>query len=355
MANRIPPASTIGIIGGGQLGRMLSLAASKMGYKTHIYSPDIDAPAKQVTALATTADYNDLESLKRFASQVDVITFEFENIPSESIRVLSAEKPTYPDYKILRTCQHRVLEKQFVNDCGIETAPFAQVRSLDELNNAVKVTGLPAILKTCEFGYDGKGQAKIITDSDIQAAWNLLSTNDAILEGMINFEREVSVIVARNIGGEIAVYPVVENIHVNHILDTTIAPAKVKPEVERVAREIALKIAEKFNLVGLLAIEMFVCSDGRVLVNEMAPRPHNSGHWSIEGCITSQFEQHIRAVCNLPLGSTDVLRSCTMKNLLGEDIEQWAAHLSNPNAKLHLYGKSEAKSGRKMGHVTFLG
>jgi 5-(carboxyamino)imidazole ribonucleotide synthase len=349
----IKPGGTIGILGGGQLGRMSAIAAARMGYHCHIYSTHEAEPAFEVAAYHTRAAYEDHEALQAFAQSVDVITLEFENVPADTVGFLANIRPVRPGWRLLHISQHRLREKQFVRSLGINTAPFAEVTSLETLLETLQTIGTPAILKSSESGYDGKGQVTITSAADAQAAWNSIGQRHAILEGMVSFEREISAIVARNRHGS-QCFPIAHNIHKNHILHQSIVPAGIPPYVEARAQEIAFAIANAVELEGLLTVEMFVTHDGEVLVNEIAPRPHNSGHWTLDACVTSQFEQHIRAVCNMPLGDVSILRPSRMTNLLGNDIDQWEKWLSNPTAKWHLYGKNEAKPGRKMGHVTEL-
>lgn len=352
----------IGILGGGQLGRMTALAAANLGISCHIFTPERDSPAAQVSAGTFVADYSDEAALTAFAASVDVITLEFENIPPATIWFLKRFKPVYPDDGVLEITQDRVAEKSFVNHLDFKTAPWVAINNSDELKRAVLKLGAPAILKTTRFGYDGKGQTKILSPDDCDAVWRELvpaasKQNDfapAILEGFVDFEKEVSVLVARNQQGQIATYPVAENIHCNHILAKTHIPARITPAVEAEARAIAMRIAEKINLVGLLCIELFVCRDGSLLVNEMAPRPHNSGHWTMDACMTSQFEQLVRIVAGFSLGSTDILFPCVMENLIGDDVLKASELLQVPHNRVHLYGKTEARAGRKMGHVTRL-
>ncbi len=351
MTDPLPPGSVIGILGGGQLGRMTALAAAALGYRCHIFAPETDSPASQVTDLTTVAAYDDEAALAEFASSVDVVTYEFENIPIETAHFLASRKPLRPSAQILAISQHRGAEKAFAVEHGVSVAPYRLVTSRAELDEAVTAIGLPAVLKTCRFGYDGKGQAMLREPEDLDAAWAALATDDAILEGFVAFEKEVSVIVARNEAGDTEAYPVVENRHVNHILDTTTAPASVSAETADAARRIAESLADAMNLVGLLAIEMFVMPDGKVLLNEIAPRPHNSGHWTQDGAETSQFEQFARAVAGLPLGSPAIVRPTVMQNLIGDAVNRWPEILAEPGAKLHLYGKAESRPGRKMGHV----
>jgi len=350
----IAPGSTIGIMGNGQLGRMAAFCAAELGYKVHVFGPGADSPTEQVCAKATIADYSDLDALRAFANDVDVVTFEFENVPHDSVKLLSELVPVRPGWKCLHLSQNRLREKTFCNDHGIGTAPFEAVRSLADLKAAVAKLGRPSVLKTTEMGYDGKGQVKITDDTDLADAWAQMKDAEAVLEGFISFEREISVIVARGVTGDTACFCPVENVHTNHVLDVTVAPAEIAQSLSKKAEDIAIKLVTAMEFVGLLAVEMFVTTDGDILVNEVAPRPHNSGHWTIDACVTSQFEQFIRAVCGLPLGDPSHHSNARMKNLLGDDIDGWQAILTEPTAKLHLYGKAEAKPGRKMGHVTWV-
>lgn len=334
---------------------MLCNAASQLGYRTHIYTPDADSPASHVATQTTVAGYEDIQALKAFAESVAVITYEFENIPHASLDLLSQTVQVHPSADILRLSQNRIREKKFLNGHGIATAPFARVTTLEELQQAYKRIGGKGVLKTTEFGYDGKGQLGINPRTDLAKAWETLATTEAVYEGYIDFDCEISVIVARRPDGETVTYPPVLNVHRNHILDMTIAPAPIEKNIRKSALKIARKIAEELDLQGLLAVEMFVRKDGTILVNELAPRPHNSGHWTLDACITSQFEQAIRAVCDQPLGSTRRIYNAVMKNLIGDEVYRWQEYLQEPNTKLHLYGKKEARPGRKMGHVTRLG
>lgn len=350
----IPPGSVIGIIGGGQLGRMMAVAASGLGYKVHIYTPEEDSPASHVAYKTTVAEYDNQKALLSFAKAVDVITFEFENIPHESLALLEKTRPVCPSAHVLETCRHRVREKNFISKLGIPTTQFHAVDSVESLQHAIKIIGLPAVLKTSEMGYDGKGQIIIREENDAQTAWEHLHTGDAILEAFVDFEKEISVIVARNAQGQMRCFDAVENIHLHHILDRTIAPANISAALAECASHIARCIAEALNVCGLLAVEMFVTRTGDVLVNELAPRPHNSGHWTLDACVTSQFEQAIRAVSGLPLGSTKRLCDAQMQNLIGEQVQEWLTYYNDENARLHLYGKKDIRPGRKMGHVTFI-
>jgi 5-(carboxyamino)imidazole ribonucleotide synthase len=352
---RLDPGSTIGILGDGQLGRMIAIAAARLGYRCHTFADQPDSPAAQVCAASTLADYRDRKALDAFAAAVDVVTLEFENVPEESVRYLAERVPVRPGPDVLATAQDRLLEKNFLNGIGIRTAPYAHVTDLASLEAAVARIGRPCVLKTAKFGYDGKGQSAIGPDTDLAGALRETNTDHAVLEGWVDFALEISVIVARGLDGGMAAYVPVENRHVNHILDTTIVPAGVSPGIAARASEIARRAAEALNVVGLLAVEMFVTWDGEVLVNEIAPRPHNSGHWTIDACAISQFQQLVRAICGLPLGTTERHSDAVMKNLIGDEVNQWLDLLAEPGARLHLYGKSEIRPGRKMGHVTRLG
>ncbi|MBF0374626.1 MAG: 5-(carboxyamino)imidazole ribonucleotide synthase [Alphaproteobacteria bacterium] len=350
----IRPGGTIGIIGGGQLGRMTALAAARLGYRCHVFTPEADSPAARVSAAATVAAYDDPDALARFARAVDVVTFEFENIPHESVRLLVGMVPVRPCWRVLAIAQDRLLEKEFFNALGIATAPWRRVDGPDSLARAVEDLGTPAILKTTRLGYDGKGQIKVEAGADVGGLWRKFGAPEAVLEGFVDFEREISVIVARGTDGAWAAWDPVENHHERHILATTTAPAPIPAALAAQAIEIAHAAAEALDVVGLLAVEMFVTRDGRLLVNEMAPRPHNSGHWTIDACLTDQFEQLVRAVCELPLGSPARHSDAVMENLIGDEVERWPEILNEPEARLHLYGKDEARPGRKMGHVTRL-
>jgi len=350
----IAPGSTIGILGGGQLGRMAAMAAARLGFKTHIYCPPGDNPATYVSNAATIAAYEDQAALARFAAAVDVVTFEFENVPSRTAETLARLKPTRPSPRVLHICQERLREKDFLASIKVPTTRYMEVARAESLERALREIGLPAILKSAQFGYDGKGQVRIDADTRLDEAWARMGAPVGILEAFVDFRLEISVIVARSLDGNVVAYEPVENQHRQHILDTTIVPARVTEAIAMRAEAIGRHIAEELGLIGLLAVEMFVTNGGEVLVNEMAPRPHNSGHWSIDGCVTSQFEQFVRAVCGLPLGSVERHSDAVMKNLLGEDALAWKEILAEPGAKLHLYGKAEPKPGRKMGHVTRL-
>ena len=351
---RLGPGSAIGILGDGQLGRMIALAAARLGYRSHTFADRPDSPAAQVCANSTVAGYDDRKALDAFAEAVDVVTLEFENIPEESVRYLAERVPVRPGPDVLATAQDRLLEKTFLNKAGIGTAPYQHVTDLTSLQAAVAAIGRPAVLKTAKFGYDGKGQIKIDDDTKLDEVFAALGTDHAVLEGWIDYALEISVIVARGLTGETASYVPVENRHVNHILDTTVIPAGISGGIAARAGEIARTAAESLDVIGLLAVEMFVTWDGEVLVNEIAPRPHNSGHWTIDGCAISQFQQLIRAICGLPLGSPERHSDAVMKNLIGDEVNAWLDILSEPSARLHLYGKEAIRPGRKMGHVTRL-
>ncbi len=358
MSRSYPPGSTIGVMGGGQLGRMFAMAARRMGYRVHIFTPEENSPAGQFADLTRIADYDNEAAVHRFAEGVDLVTFEFENIPVATAEWCARDVDVRPAGSILHIAQNRLREKNFLADSGIPVAPFRAVRSEHELAAALEQIGRPAILKTAAFGYDGKGQQTINAREDVEEIWRASSADELVLEGAIDFEKEISVIVARNADGEMATFPVCENLHRNHILDLTVVPARIEETVEREAAKLARAIAEKLQLVGLLAVEMFLQSDGKIIVNELAPRPHNSGHWTIEGCLTSQFEQQVRAVCGLSLGGTEILRPAAMANLLGELWQNggpnWPAALAVKGVHLHLYGKNEPRPRRKMGHLTAL-
>ena len=355
MIRPLPPNATIGLVGGGQLGRMSALAAARLGYRCHILTREKDSPASQVSMAATISDYHEPEGLRRFAAAVDVISFEFENVSAEGLDLLSSLKPVRPSVEILRISQDRVLEKSFLNRSGVATAPWMPVEDFDSLRMAKSRIGLPAILKTTRLGYDGKGQAMLRQTRDLHPAFAALSPKPLILEGFIDFAQEISVVAARGEDGAYAAFDTVENRHRNHVLDLTLAPARIPQSVDRQAQAIARRVADALDLVGLLAVEMFVDRDGRVLVNEIAPRPHNSGHWTIDACPASQFELHIRAIAGLPLPPATRHSDAVMKNLVGpEEAELWPAILATPGLIPHLYGKIEARPGRKMGHVTRL-
>lgn len=351
----IKPGKIIGIIGNGQLGRMSAIEAKKMGYQVYVYGPGTETPAGQVSDIEVDGHYDDINKLTLFAQGCDVLTFEFENIPAISLEAIRAVTPIHPDPSVLEISQNRLGEKTWFEANGFPTTPFEEVRSAEEVGSTVKKWNTRAVIKTLTLGYDGKGQTKVDPGSDFVAAWKSAGVQTAILEKWVDFDHEISVIVARNESGEVVTYPVFENIHRNHILDTTIFPARLEKPVKRQARELAKSMAEKMNLIGLLTIELFVTSDGRLLVNEIAPRPHNSGHVTFDVCPVSQFQQHIRAICNLPLGNTEPLTPGVMINILGDSWTDgepnWKHLLSMDFVNLHLYGKLDPKPGRKMGHV----
>jgi 5-(carboxyamino)imidazole ribonucleotide synthase len=354
----IMPGATVGVLGSGQLGRMFAIAARRMGYRVHTLSPDTDTPTGQIADREVVAAYDDLDAVRDFARGVDVVTFEFENVSAAAAEAAAEHAPVRPAGSVLHTTQHRLREKGFLANAGIPVTPFAPVRSPADLEAALDILGTPAVLKTAGWGYDGKGQVKIADPSEAAAAWRTIGEQEAILEAFVDFDREVSVVAARGLDGSFAHFGVIENRHHRHILDVSIAPAAVAPAVERQAVEIARGILEGLDVVGVLCVEMFLGRDGRLLVNELAPRPHNSGHLTFDANITSQFEQQLRAICGLPLGSPELLRPAAMANLLGDlwaDGEpDWAAACRYADVKLHLYGKAAARPGRKMGHLTAL-
>jgi 5-(carboxyamino)imidazole ribonucleotide synthase len=353
----ILPGSTIGVLGSGQLGRMFAIAARRMGYRVHTFSPDDDTPTGQVADWETQAAYDDLDAVRAFAEKVDVVTFEFENIPATTVEQAERFAPVRPSGSVLFTTQNRLREKNFLSGAGFPVVPYRAVNSQAELATALVALGTPAVLKTAGWGYDGKGQVKIRSRDEAAAAWNALAT-DAVLEAFVDFECEVSVIVARAADGDLADYGVIGNDHVNHILDTSLAPADLPAEVGREAVRIARAVVEAIDLVGVLCVEFFVTRHGKLLINELAPRPHNSGHLTFDAALTSQFEQQLRSVCGLALGSTEMLRPAAMANLLGDlwsaGTPNWSAACRHPEVKLHLYGKEQPRPGRKMGHLTAL-
>ncbi len=349
-----PPGATIGILGSGQLGRMMAIAAKHMGYRVHIFSPNHDSPAGQVADLEIQANFDDPTIVESFAKRVDVVTIETENIPVKTLEVASQFVPAYPGQKTLQVCQHRGLEKQFLLDCQIPTVRFRRIQSLAELQSACRELR-PGVLKTATGGYDGKGQALVRSATDIEPASQLLAHGEVILEEWIEFDYEFSIVGARNAHGQCLAYPPIRNEHENGILDVSVTPAGLPDEAATKATQMVYQIMETLETVGVLTVEFFF-RDGEVLVNEIAPRPHNSGHLTIEGHITNQFEQHIRAVCGLTSGSTRLLKPVAMANILGDlwsnGEPKWQLGLMLPNTKLHLYGKSTAEIGRKMGHLT---
>ena len=352
----IPPGSTIGILGGGQLGRMIAMAAAQLGYRTHIFAPEESGPAADVSPRWTRAAYEDAAALAAFAESVDVVTYEFENIDPSAVETLAHHGLVRPGAHALRIAQDRLAEKRFVCDLGGLTAPFAPVESLDDLENAIDAIGSRAILKTNRMGYDGKGQARLSEPGDAVGAWNAIGRQSAILEGFVTFTEEFSVILARGADGEVRFWDSSANVHVDGILSTSTIPAGpvIAAQVEQ-ARALARKVADALGYVGVLTCEFFASAEGPIF-NEMAPRVHNSGHWTIEGAVTSQFENHVRAICGLPLGDTGLAAArIDMRNLIGDQAAEWPAILADPANHLHLYGKHDARPGRKMGHVTRLG
>ncbi|WP_088103332.1 5-(carboxyamino)imidazole ribonucleotide synthase [Halalkalibacter urbisdiaboli] len=356
MSQFIVPGSTIGIIGGGQLGRMMALSARQMGYRIAVLEPTHDSPCAQVADVVIEAAYDDLEAAKALVEASDVITYEFENIDEATAQWIS-EKCEFPQgYDLLKVTQHRLYEKDKISSLGVEVAPYAAIYKEEDVAEAAEKIGFPAVLKTCRGGYDGKGQAVVKNEQELkQAVSQLLKQGELVLEGWVPFQCEISVIVTRSTQGETKTLPVAENIHRNNILHQSIVPARIKQETQDLARSIAMTLADGLELIGTLAVEMFV-KDGKIVVNELAPRPHNSGHYSIEACETSQFEQHIRAICGWPLGETTLHSPVVMENVLGEHVDPMlkAVPLMS-GVKLHLYGKKEAVEKRKMGHMTALG
>ncbi len=342
-------------MGGGQLGRMSALAAANLGISTHIYCPEDNCPASLVTPYFTCAEYDDENALQKFANSVDIITYEFENIPIETVQFLQKIKPVFPDEKLLQVSQDRCLEKDFLNSIGIPTAPWAPIEKPSDIDITFGKWGLPdAIIKTARFGYDGKGQLKISNSDDTQTIWNDLNTDKAILEGLINFDYEISVIIARDLKGQSVIYPPARNTHKNHILDRSIVPSNIPETIQTQAADMAHKLANAVNLVGILALELFVTKDGEILANEIAPRTHNSGHWTIDACSASQFDNHIRTVCGLPVANPNQHSAAEMINLIGDDVNDLNKYLNMNGANIHLYGKTDIKPDRKMGHVTII-
>jgi len=358
MNTPILPGATVGVLGSGQLGRMLALAARRMGYRIHTFSPERATPTGQVADREITAAYDDLDAVRAFAADVDVVTLEFENIPAATVEAVAASVPVRPGGAALHTTQHRIREKTFLRGAGFPVTPFRPVATRDDLRAGLTAFGYPSVLKTADFGYDGKGQARIAAPGEADAAFAAIGGREAILEAFVDFEREISVVAARGLDGAFAHFGVVENNHANHILDTTAAPAAMPTATAREAVEIARGILDALAIVGVACVEFFLTRVGALLVNEIAPRPHNSGHFTLDACATSQFEQQLRAVCGLPLGTTEQLRPAAMANLLGDlwgrGEPDWAAACAFPHVKLHLYGKATPRPGRKMGHLTAL-
>lgn len=358
VTNCILPGATLGILGSGQLGRMFAQSAARLGYRVHVFSPEADSPAGQVATHVTVAAYDDVAALTEFAQSVEVVTLEFENVPTIAAETVAQHAPVRPSGKVLHIAQNRLREKRFLASNEVACAPFAEVNSAEDLSSAIKVIGLPAVLKTSDSGYDGKGQAMVRSAEDAQQAWASGGNQPSVLEGFVEFQRELSVIVARTPSGDTAIQGPIANDHANHILDVSMFPL---PELDGCAEEaqsIARQIATALDLEGVVCVEFFLTTDGELLVNEIAPRPHNSGHLTIEASYTSQFERQVRSICNLPLGSTDPIAPAAMVNLLGDLWDNgepdWSGMLADPKVRLHLYGKAEPRPGRKMGHLTVL-
>jgi len=354
----IGPGSIIGVLGGGQLGRMFAMAARRLGYRVHTLSPEHDTPTGQIADVEINAPYDDLHAVRRFASDVDVVTFEFENVSAEAAAVAEANAIVRPNGHALSVAQHRLREKTFLHALGIPVTPFAPVRTDRELTDAAAAVGFPSVLKTAALGYDGKGQVAVTTVNELAQGWEVLGRHECILEAFVELDREISIVAARGVDGSHAVFDPLENIHRHHILDVTVSPADIPAPFAARTVEATHEVMDALDYVGVLCIEFFITTDGRLLVNEIAPRPHNSGHLTFDACRTSQFEQQLRAICGLPLGSTELLQPAAMVNLLGDLWEHgepdWAHALADPDVKLHLYGKSSARPGRKMGHITAL-
>ena len=358
MIDQIFPGSTIGVLGSGQLGRMFAIAARRMGYRVHTLSPDQDTPTGQIADVEVKAPYDDLDAVSKFASNVKVVTFEFENVPTETAQAAERCAPVRPSGSILHTTQQRIREKSFLTKACLPTTPYREVHSLEDLQRALAELGSPAVLKTAAFGYDGKGQVRIESPDRAADAWTAIGRQEAVLEAFIDFDREISVVAARGANGEFVHYGAIENQHSRHILDISIAPARIPAHIAAEAVDMTRCVLERLGVVGVLCVEFFVTREGRLLINELAPRPHNSGHLTVDACVTSQFEQQLRAVCGLPLGSSAMHRPAAMANLLGDlwshGEPNWPAACAFPDVKLHLYGKLEPRPGRKMGHLTAL-
>jgi len=352
----ILPGATIGVLGGGQLGRMFAIAARRLGYRVHTLAPEDDTPTGQIADVEINAAYDDLDAVRAFAKGVDVVTFEFENVSAAATAAAEEHAIVRPNGRALFIAQHRIREKRFLADRGLPVTPFAPVRSEDDLRAAVVEIGCPAILKTASFGYDGKGQLPIKKSADAPGAWEALGRQEAILEAFIDLDREISVVAARGVDGSVSHFDPIDNAHRDHILDISVAPATVPPQTATAAIDVTRAVLEALDYVGVLCVEFFVARDGRLFINELAPRPHNSGHLTFDACRTSQFEQQLRAICGLPLGSPELLQPAAMANLLGDlwaaGELNWPAALAIGEVKLHLYGKATARPGRKMGHLT---
>lgn len=359
MSGPVLPGATLGVLGSGQLGRMFALAARAMGYRVHVYSPDRGSPAGQVADREMTASYDDLEAVASFADGVDALTFEFENVPAATVEAAARRTRVRPSGHVLHVTQQRAREKTFLRDHGLPVTPFAVAGQVGDLPAALAAVGAPAVLKTARCGYDGKGQALVPDEAGLEAAWRAVGGGECVLERFVAFEREVSMVAARGEDGAFAHFGVVENRHARHILDLTLAPAGVPDAVAVEAEALTRAVMEALDVVGVLCVEYFLTADGTLLINELAPRPHNSGHFTVDACVTSQFEQQVRATCGLPLGATRQHSPAAMANLLGDLWDggepDWAVACAFPGVKLHLYGKSEARPGRKMGHLTALG
>ncbi len=357
MSRAILPGATIGMLGSGQLGRMFAIAARRLGYRVHVFSPDSDSPTGHVADLEVQANYDDLDAVAAFAQQVDVVSFEFENVHAATIDAVERFAPVHPAGRVLYTAQQRVREKTFLRSAGIPVSPFRIIQTREDLEQVTEEE-LPGVLKTAAWGYDGKGQVKVESLADLESAWNEIDNAEAVLERFVHFELELSVVAARGHDGELAFYGPMENRHHNHILDVSVTPFNLAPAVAEEAREIARKIMTELDVIGVLCVEFFLANDGKLLVNELAPRPHNSGHLTVDAHLSCQFEQQVRTICGLPLGSAQQKRPAAMVNLLGDlwqDGEpNWSAALAESNLKMHLYGKREARVGRKMGHMTVL-
>lgn len=354
----VAPGSALGVLGSGQLGRMFAIAARRMGYRVHVLSPDDDTPAGQVADVEVQSSYDDLDAVTRFARSVDVVTFEFENIPLAAAEAAARHVPVRPHGCVLHTTQNRFREKTFLRDAGLPIASFATVRSLSDLDKALATVGLPAVMKTADWGYDGKGQCLVGSRDAAVQAWQAIEPREVVLEPLVRFVQEVSVVAARGVRGELVCYEPVCNVHRNHVLDLSVAPAGISSRTAAAAVEITRTVLTKLEVVGVLCVEFFITADGDLLINELAPRPHNSGHLTVDAHVTCQFEQQVRAVCGLSLGSTAQLRPAAMVNLLGDlwtsGSPVWDNALNHPNIKLHLYGKCQPRPGRKMGHLTVL-
>jgi 5-(carboxyamino)imidazole ribonucleotide synthase len=359
LSNPILPGSAIGVLGSGQLGRMFAIAARRMGYRVHTLSPDEDTPTGQIADIEVKAAYEDLDAVRQFASAVSVVTFEFENVPAETAAAAASCAPVRPAGRVLHTTQHRLREKTFLSQASLPLTPFRRVTTIEELATAAQDLSLPAILKTADFGYDGKGQFRLTAISQLAEAWQAVGENEAVLEAFVDFECELSVVAARSEDGSFVHYGAIENHHRNGILDLSISPGLVPPRVAAEAVEITRAVFESLDVIGVACVEFFLTKQGRLLINEVAPRPHNSGHLTVDANITSQFEQQLRCVCGLPLGAVTQLAPAAMANLLGDvwtpGEPDWPAAAALPNVKIHLYGKLSPRPGRKMGHLTALG